>query len=242
MGMQLEQVVPFGRSMDEYQDMFALSDDDRDKTILGVGDGPSSFNTEMSALGKAVVSVDPLYIYRGDEISTQFFGILDAVIAQVTATPRDWVWSYHGSPEQLRKHRIDVMSRFVDDYDAGKTANRYVVGQLPSLNFENGQFELALCSHFLFLYSEHLSYQFHLASVLEMLRVAQEVRIFPLLTLASDTAPYVQPLIDELSSRGYAVNVESVKYELQRGGNQMLRIQQTSSSTAKKGRHGHTKT
>jgi hypothetical protein len=50
MAMQLDQVVPFGRSLDEYCQMFALSEDDLARTIIGVGDGPASFNAEMQAL------------------------------------------------------------------------------------------------------------------------------------------------------------------------------------------------
>ncbi len=100
-----------------------------------------------------------------------------------------------------------------------------MVGELPALGFADGQFQLSVCSHFLFLYSDHLTYEFHRLSVFEMLRVANEVRIFPLLTLMLEVSPYVQPLISELKSEGFAVSVEKVGYELQRGGNEMLRIQ-----------------
>ena len=40
----LDQVVPWGRSFDEYRRMFALSDDDLTGSILGCGDGLASFN------------------------------------------------------------------------------------------------------------------------------------------------------------------------------------------------------
>ena len=53
MVMKLEKVVPFGRSLDEYKNMFTLSDSDLEKTIVGIGDGPASFNAELSALGKS---------------------------------------------------------------------------------------------------------------------------------------------------------------------------------------------
>lgn len=70
--MKLDKVVPFGRSLDEYRNMFALTDGDLDKDIIGVGDGPASFNAEMSALGRSVLSVDPLYVFGPDEIEKQF--------------------------------------------------------------------------------------------------------------------------------------------------------------------------
>lgn len=223
--MELKKVVPFGRSMDEYKNIFALSDGDLNKKIVGIGDGPASFNAEMYALGKTMVSIDPLYVFRAEEIENQFYSVVDSIIAQVRATPGDWVWSYHGSPEHLKEHRVNALRCFVADYEKGKTEGRYIVGELPNLDFADRQFQLAVCSHFLFLYSDHLTYEFHRTSVLEMARVASEVRIFPLLTLALKMSPYVQPLIKELKSQGFAVSVEKVGYELQRGGNEMLRIQ-----------------
>jgi hypothetical protein len=225
MAMKLEKVVPFGRSLDEYKSMFALSDDDLQKSIIGVGDGPASFNAEMASLGKTIVSVDPLYVFGTNEIEERFYAVVDDIITQVKATPDDWIWSYHKSPDHLKENRASVLSRFAADYESGKADRRYVVGELPSLNFADDQFQLALCSHFLFLYSDHLTYEFHRASVFEMLRVAQEVRIFPLLTLMLEVSPYVQPLISELKSEGFIVSIEKVSYELQRGGNEMLRIQ-----------------
>jgi len=224
MAMELEKVVPFGRSLDEYRHMFALSRKDLDQRILGVADGPASFNAEMSALGKAVVSVDPLYVFRAEAIERQFYAVLDDILSQVKASPGDWVWSYHRSPEHLKENRVNVLRRFVADYEEGRAQGRYIAGALPDLPLASGRFGLALCSHFLFLYSDRLTYGFHRASVLEMLRVASEVRVFPLLTLQHRVSPYVEPLMEDLGFRGFRVRVETVDYELQRGGNEMLRI------------------
>lgn len=63
--------------------------------------------------------------------------------------------------------------------------------------------------------------------MLAMLRMAPEVRIFPLMTLMLQPSPYVKPLIDELESQGFRARIERVGYELQRGGNDMLRITKT---------------
>ncbi|MFN9174829.1 MAG: SAM-dependent methyltransferase, partial [Synechocystis sp.] len=84
--------------------------------------------------------------------------------------------------------------------------------------------ELCVCSHLLFLYSEHLSFDFHAASIHELLRIAPEVRIFPLLKLDGEPSPYLELVLEELSKKGCSVQVQSVTYEFQKGGNQMLRI------------------
>lgn len=223
--MRLENVVPFGRSMDEYRCMFMLTTVDLDKKIIGVADGPASFNAEMSDVGKPIVSVDPLYIFSGEEIETRYHAVVGDILSQVQATPDDWVWTYHRSPAHLRDNRLQVLDRFLADYRKGKAEGRYVASELPALCFADSTFELALCSHLLFLYSGHLGYEFHRDAILEMLRVAQEVRIFPLLTLSLEISQHLNPLIAELSSRGFTVSIERVDYELQRGGYEMMRIQ-----------------
>ncbi|MHC9063414.1 SAM-dependent methyltransferase [Nitrospira sp. CMX1] len=224
MAMQLDQVVPFGRSLDEYRAMFSLSLEDLTKTIVDVAGGPASFNAEMPALGKRVISVDPLYTFSVAEIEQRFYAIVDGIVGQIKETPGDWVWRFHQSPEQLRAHRTQVLTRFLADYEQGKADGRYVIGELPRLDFSDAQFELALCSHFLFLYSDHFSYEFHRAALSELLRIAEEVRVFPLLTLALKPSPYLAPLLEDFARAGYHHEIRPVSYELQRGGNQMLCI------------------
>ncbi|MCU0533885.1 MAG: SAM-dependent methyltransferase [Hydrococcus sp. Prado102] len=222
--MKLEKVVPFGRSLDEYIKMFALSETDLQKSILGVGDGPASFNAQATKMGRNVTSIDPIYQFEKKEIRTRFNEVVDNIIEQIQASPNDWVWSYHKSPDDLRNNRIKAIEAFISDYDRGKQEDRYQIGELPKLKFQDNRYELVLCSHFLFLYSEHYDYQFHYDSILEMLRVGKEVRIFPLLTLMLERSPYCDRIVRELSDRGYTVKIIKVEYELQKGGNEMLAI------------------
>jgi len=222
--MRLDTVVPFGRSLDEYRKMFKLTDGDLRLHVLGVGDGPASFNAELTAQGGKVVSVDPLYAFDAGEIKKRFDSVVDGIIEQVRNTPQDWVWSYHGSADDLRRNRIKVAEVFTADYAIGRHTERYVEGALPSLPFPDRQFDLALCSHFLFLYSDQFSYAFHQQAITEMLRVAREVRIFPLLTLMLQRSHYIPQLLQFLKVVGYVASVRRVEYELQRGGNEMLVI------------------
>ena len=95
--------------------------------------------------------------------------------------------------------------------------------ELPTLPFPDGTFDLAVCSHLLFLYTNQLGDAFHLAAIREMCRVAAEVRIFPLLALGGQRSPYVETSVGAFRDAGFAVALERVSYEFQRGGNQMLR-------------------
>lgn len=115
------------------------------------------------------------------------------------------------------------MNDFLSDYFAGKTEGRYLDPQLPELPFSDLSFDLALCSHFLFLYSAQLGEKFHVAAVLEMCRVAKECRIFPLLALDGRRSELVQPVLNAIEDAGFEASLEKVPYEFQRG-NQMMRI------------------
>jgi hypothetical protein len=57
-----------------------------------------------------------------------------------------------------------------------------------------------------------------------MCRVAAEVRIFPLVTLAGRPSPHVDPIREEVMQAGLLATVEDVPYEFQRGARSMLRV------------------
>jgi hypothetical protein len=224
MAIQLKQIIPWGRSFDEYRRMFDLLADDLGGRILGCGDGPASFNAEATAHGFQIVSCDPIYAFSKQEIEQRVVECHGDMVAQVREQQDGFVWTDFKTPEDLGRHRLQVMRRFLTDFDIGKIKGRYLTASLPSLPFAAGQFDLALVSHFLFLYSEHLDLNFHYQSVLELLRIAREVRIFPLLTLARTRSPHVDPLIDRLRTIGHTAKIRRVPYEFQKGGNEMLVI------------------
>ena len=90
--------------------------------------------------------------------------------------------------------------------------------------FGDRAFDLALCSHVLFLYSDLLDADLHHASIAEMCRVAGEARIFPLLDYNARRSEHVDPVLRRLREQGFDVSVEKVAYEFQRGGDEMLRV------------------
>jgi hypothetical protein len=224
--MQLHEVVPWGRSLDEYQRMFALSETDLRGRLLGCGDGPASFNAELTALGKSrrLVSVDPLYLFTGPEIAARVEQTYEIIISHVKRNHNRYVWTYFEDPDALGAARLHAMKIFLNDYEVGRAEGRYLVGALPKIPFNDGEFDLCLCSHLLFLYSAQLSLDFHLASTLEMLRVADEVRVFPLLDLDLQRSAHLDPVLAELRSANFYAEIVNVPYEFQKGGGQMLRV------------------
>lgn len=220
----LNQVVPWGRSFDEYQRMFALTDGDASRSILGCADGPASFNAEATRRGMRVTSCDPMYRWTTEGIRDRVATTYGTILEQTRNNADEFVWDVITSPEELGNLRMSAMSQFLDDYDRGKTEGRYVDAELPELPFADGTFDLVLCSHFLFLYTTQLGQAFHRAAIDELCRVGTEVRIFPLLALGGERSPFVDENVARLRSGGFGVTLERVPYEFQRGGNEMMRI------------------
>lgn len=224
MTIRYESIVPWGRSFEEYVAMFNLNESDLDKYILGCGDGPASFNCIMKQMGKKIISIDPIYQLTKDEISKRIDETYQNVINQTKQNLDKFIWTKIKDIEELGKIRMMAMGKFLEDYDVGKAEKRYIVAELPNLPFEDDQFDLSLSSHFLFLYSNNLSLEFHIQSINEMLRVSKEVRIFPLLDVYGKRSPYVDAVIGRFIEIGYDVEEVKVDYEFQKGGNAMLKI------------------
>jgi hypothetical protein len=220
----LNEVVPWGRSFDEYRRIFALTPRDFAGTILGCADGPASFNAEGTRSGVAIVSCDPLYRFDGPAIRTQIDATYEQIMEQMRGNMSEFVWTAIPSIDALSRLRIRAMETFLSDYDAGKAQHRYIDAELPQLPFETASFDLAICSHFLFLYAAQLTSDFHRAAFDELCRVAREVRVFPLIELGGMPSPHVEPARAHLVSQGFDVTIETVDYEFRRGGNQMMRI------------------
>ena len=220
----LDQVVPWGRSFDEYRAMFGMSDADLARRILGCGDGPASFNAGATRRGTSVVSCDPIYRWNAEELRTRIDQTYEQILEQTRQNQHEFIWDAISSIDELGRRRMSAMEEFLADYPIGLAQGRYVEAGLPTLPFRDREFDLALCSHLLFLYSDQLEEAFHRAAVLELGRVAEEVRVFPLLALGSLPSPFVDACASMLGQAGYDVSIERVNYEFQRGGNQMMRF------------------
>ncbi len=77
MAFKLDSVVPWGRTMDEYREMFLLDEEDMKKKIAGFGDGPACFNAEATRIGKDVTSYDPIYQFSREQIEKRVEEVRD---------------------------------------------------------------------------------------------------------------------------------------------------------------------
>ena len=223
MVFKLENVVPWGRSLANYCQMFALSDRDLTLSIIDCAGGPASFNAEMTSLGNKVVSCDPIYRFSTAEILGRIEKTCPQIVAGLIENRDRFVWQEVTTPEELKESRLTAMNSFLADYDRGLEQGRYRNVELPSLPFSDQEFELALCSHLLFTYSEQFDADFHLTAIQEMCRIAQEARIFPIVeNFTGETSYHLESVIKNLEQKGYSLEIQTVPYEFQKNGNEML--------------------
>jgi len=204
--------------------MFALRDRDFKQKILGCGDGPASFNATASRRGCRVSSADPLYRFSKAQSRSGIEETTDSVVEQIKQNMEEFVWTHFGSVDVLVRTRTKAMHHFLADYSEGKRVARYLDASLPKLPFPNEEFDVALCSHFLFLYSKQHDTDFHIESIIELRRVSREVRLFPLLELDSAPSRHLEAVSEGLGREGYGVERKRVSYEFQKSGNEMLRV------------------
>ncbi|MDD9972596.1 MAG: SAM-dependent methyltransferase, partial [Candidatus Poribacteria bacterium] len=109
MDFHYKDIVPWGRSYDEYLDMFNLSEDDLARDIVGVGDGPASFNFWMHQRETPIVSVDPIYRYSEAELRQRIQETYEDVIAQAHQNRDKFVWTKFSSVDELAEVRMQAM-------------------------------------------------------------------------------------------------------------------------------------
>ncbi len=222
MAFKYRDVVPWGRNYDEYIRMFDLGENELKLKILGCGDGPASFNYECNRRGGNVVSIDPIYNLSKGEIQERIAETYHDVLTQTEKNMDKFRWDVIKSVAELGNIRMYAMEIFLEAYEQGRIDKKYIPASLPDLPFMDNEFDISLCSHFLFLYTDNLSYNFHFDAIKEMLRVSKEVRIFPLLDANADKSPYVERILSDFKETELAI--KQVNYEFQIGGNELLII------------------
>ena len=106
MAFELQNVVPWGRNLSEYTAMFRLTGADLNRHIISFGDGPASFNAEMTEQNRKVVSVDPLYVFPCDEIKQRIGETAGVVLEQARANENNFIWKNIRNVDDLGQVRI----------------------------------------------------------------------------------------------------------------------------------------
>jgi hypothetical protein len=96
--------------------------------------------------------------------------------------------------------------------------------KLPKLPFEDQSFDIALCSNYLCIESDKMDQAFHVNSLLELARVATEVRVYPLMDQEGHPSIHLGPILQVLQEKGFGVELKQVMSDEAEHGNAVLRL------------------
>lgn len=224
MHTRYKDIILWGHSLVDYSEMFTLSDADLNGKILDCCSGPGSFNAELTKRGGHVISCDPLYNLSLEAITEKIDHVFSDMISIVTANKDRFIWTTVHSPAELALHRKENIKIFLADYLKGLGEGRYQAAQLPNLPYQSYEFDLALCSHYLFAHSPDQSIDFHVTSIKNLCAIAREVRIFPLLDSLGEIPSIVGPVMQTLNQENYGIEIKAAPYQFQKKGNAMMRV------------------
>ena len=212
-----------GHSLLDYQHMFDLTDADLTKKIITCASGFDTFNLEMKARDYNVVSCARHYNDSVEVMKELVERNLTRMTDHLEEHQEQYLLDPYKSFDDVKMALHTAAERFIADYPQGQVEKRYQGQVLPTLDFSDSAFDLALCSHFLFAQSA-LSEEQHVTYIKEMCRVAKEARIFPLSNAHGEISERLGPVMLALQTQHYGVEIKQVAYEFQRGSNAMLRI------------------
>ncbi len=211
-----------GRTWKEYLKMFNINCDDDliDRKLLDCAAGASSFTAEMSKRGYNVRAVDIIYDEDADLLCDKCKKHMEVLVEGLDSVD-NFVWSFFDDLKDLEKQRNQACIEFIMDYK--NHSKHYIAADLTNLPFEDGSFNLVLCSHLLFIYDHRLDYEFHLKAIKEMLRVSSnELRIYPLVKNRGLKSKFVKRIINDLPD--IETEIVKVDYEFRKGGNEMIKL------------------
>lgn len=222
--LDLERVIFIGRTFEEYSDMFSLSQEQlKGKRILDCPAGACSFTAVGSSLGLDITAGDIAYYHSGEDLKNKGLQDIEHAMQHMQQAKSNYIWNYFKNIENLKEHRLSALRDCSNHMK--ESSERYVPVTLPSLPFKDGEFDITLSAHFLFMYADRLDYQFHVETLSELLRVTkEEIRIFPLVDLAGKRYEHLDTLIQYLVDNKYEVEELEVPYEFQANANSILKI------------------
>ena len=222
--LDLERIIFIGRTFEEYLNMFLLSKEELiGKKILDCPAGACSFTAVGNKQGLDITAADIAYDHSRKDLYNKGLQDIEHAMKRMTEAHNNYIWDYFKDIESLRQDRLSALENCTNDMET--SSNRYIPVTLPSLPFKDGEFDLLLSAHFLFMYADRLDYQFHQETINELLRVTkEEIRIFPLVDLEGKRYEYIDQLINDLIGKGCLVEEVNVPYEFQANAHSMLRI------------------
>ncbi|MCE5169938.1 SAM-dependent methyltransferase [Paenibacillus profundus] len=222
--LDLSRIVFIGRTYEEYIGMFNLSVEQMaGKRILDCAGGACSFTAHANRRGIQASACDIAYEFKADDLERKGIDDLNHTMENMGRVADQYVWSYFSSLKALQEERARALHDCVQDMR--EQPGRYQAAALPTLPYADKQFDMSLNAHLLFMYSDRLDYEFHLTSLVELIRVTKdEIRIFPLTDLSGRKYEHLDRLLHDVQACIHSAHIEKSSYEFQRGANELLSI------------------
>ncbi len=222
--LDIDKVIFIGRTYEEYMDMFLLSEADlKDKKVLDCPSGACSFAASGQLRGWNIIAADIAYDHSAEDLEAKGREDLQHALTHMKKAESNYKWDYFQDLNQLQEYRERALLSCTEDMN--KNSERYLPVQLPALLFKDNEFDIVLSAHFLFTYADRLNLQFHLDTLIELLRVTkEELRVFPLVDLEGNRYEHLDHVIQYLKDKSYNVEEVRVPYEFQKGANSMLKV------------------
>ncbi|WP_327591651.1 hypothetical protein [Streptomyces chartreusis] len=171
------------------------------------------------------MSVDPCFALSAPDLRIVVERDRELARRWVTARPQRFPVDSGGSWIQHDEWRCAAENVLADlRLEMPRRRGCYVAASLPRLPFRDGAFALALSGHFLFTYADRLSSAFHRAALRELLRVAEEVRVYPLRTHLDESAAWHPCLAEYLPGSGVRGQIVVVQPQSDQADRHMLML------------------
>lgn len=95
---------------------------------------------------------------------------------------------------------------------------------LPGLSYPDQSFHQAICADFLFTFSDLLSEDFHVESLLAFCRVATEVQVYPLIDRFGEPSVHLGAVLQRLQAEGLGAEIKSIQNPVLSTNNALLRL------------------
>jgi hypothetical protein len=219
-----EDILVTSRSFAEYVAFFGLDSEDLPTRVLDCSAGASSFVAEAHARGIDAVAADPAYAHSDEALTNRTSSGTTGGSQLIDANSDRFTYDWYETAQRRAEMRRTALATFQEHRRAYPA--RYVAAALPGLPLEGKSFDLALCSHLLFTWATHLDELWHLAALVELCRVAEEVRVFPLVLQGTGQPVEFLPSLRARLHNRFEITTEivPVPYEFQVGAHHMLKL------------------
>ncbi|RIP35896.1 SAM-dependent methyltransferase [Staphylococcus gallinarum] len=228
--LSLDRIIFIGRTFDEYVKMFNLNMDTlKHKSILDCPAGACAFAAKAKSLAINIKSCDIAYYFDKQSLYNKGLQDIKHAMESMEEAKVLYNWTHFNNIQEVKAARYQALEDCYSDMLINESD--YLAVTLPDLPYENNNFDLLLSAHFLFMYAEHLDYEFHLACLNEMLRVTkEEIRIFPIVDLRGKQYQYLHEILTYINDLGHETELIKVDYEFQKNAHTMLRIKLNNNS------------